>query len=60
VRRVKQMIGGRAIEIEVDGGVSPETAPKLIEAGVTAMVAGSALFKGGSTAYAGNIAALRG
>ena len=60
VRRVKRMIDRRAIEIEVDGGVSPQTAPDLREAGVTAMVAGSAVFKGDANAYAANMAALRG
>ena len=59
-RRLKRMIGERPIEIEVDGGVSTETAPRLIEAGVTAMVAGSAVFKGDPAKYAANIAALRG
>ncbi len=59
VRRLKRMIGERPIEIEVDGGVTPETAPRLIEAGVTAMVAGSAVFKGDPGKYAENIAALR-
>jgi ribulose-phosphate 3-epimerase len=60
VRRAKRLIGDRPIEIEVDGGVDPATAPALIEAGVTAMVAGSAVFKGGPGRYAANIAALRG
>ena len=60
VRRARRLIGDRPIEIEVDGGVTPETAPKLIEAGVTAMVAGSAVFKGGASAYGANIAAIRG
>jgi ribulose-phosphate 3-epimerase len=60
VRRLKTRLGGRPIEIEVDGGVSPETAPGLIEAGVTAMVAGSAVFKGDASKYAANIAAIRG
>ena len=60
VRRVRRLIGDRRIDIEVDGGVTAETAPKLIEAGVTAMVAGSAVFKGGPSAYAANMAALRG
>lgn len=50
---------GRDIILEVDGGVNPENAPRLISAGVTAIVAGSAVFKGGETAYASNIAALR-
>jgi ribulose-phosphate 3-epimerase len=60
VRRLKRLIGDRPIEIEVDGGVTTETAPKLIEAGVTAMVAGSAVFKGDPGKYAANIAVLRG
>jgi ribulose-phosphate 3-epimerase len=60
VRRLKRMIGERPIEIEVDGGVTSETAPRLIEAGVTAMVAGSAVFKGDVRQYAANMAALRG
>ena len=51
---------GRDIILEVDGGLTPETAPRAIEAGVTAIVAGSAVFKGGADAYARNIAALRG
>ena len=60
VRRLKRLIGDRPIEIEVDGGVAPETAPRLIAAGVTSMVAGSAVFKGDPAKYAANIAALRG
>jgi len=51
---------GRKIILEVDGGLNSETAPKAIDAGVTAIVAGSAVFKGGPSSYAGNIAALRG
>ncbi len=50
---------GRDIILEVDGGVNPETAPRAIDAGVTAIVAGSAVFRGGPENYAGNIAALR-
>ena len=60
VRRLKALLGDRPIEIEVDGGVTPETAPALIAAGVTAMVAGSAVFTGDPARYAANIAALRG
>ena len=59
VRRLKRLIGDREIEIEVDGGVTPETAPLLIAAGVTAMVAGSAVFKGDPSRYGANMAALR-
>ena len=50
---------GRDIILEVDGGLNTETAPKAISAGVTAIVAGSAVFKGGPSHYAENIAALR-
>jgi len=59
VRRVKAMIGERPIRIEIDGGVSPETAPLLAAAGADVFVAGSAVFKGGAAAYGGNIAAIR-
>ena len=51
---------GLSVEIEVDGGVTPDTAPRCIDAGATILVAGSAAFKGGPGAYADNIAALRG
>ncbi len=51
---------GRAIDLEVDGGVNAETAPRVIAAGADVLVAGSATFRGGPSAYAGNIAALRG
>jgi ribulose-phosphate 3-epimerase len=50
---------GRDIILEIDGGVNAETAPKAISAGVTAIVAGSAVFQGGPSAYAENIRALR-
>jgi ribulose-phosphate 3-epimerase len=46
--------------IEVDGGVDADTAPKAIAAGATALVAGTAAFRGGASAYANNIKALRG
>jgi len=59
VARVRQMIGGRRIDIEVDGGAAHDTAPELIRAGANVLVAGSAVFKGGPNAYAANIAALR-
>ena len=51
---------GKDIILEVDGGVTPQTAPQCVAAGATALVAGSAAFKGGASAYAANIAALRG
>ena len=50
---------GRDIILEVDGGLKPENSQAAISAGVTAIVAGSAVFKGGPSAYAANIAALR-
>jgi len=51
---------GRAIQLEVDGGVNPEIARQCVAAGANVLVAGSAVFKGGEAAYAGNIRALRG
>ncbi len=59
VERVKAMIGHRSIDIEVDGGVTPETAPLITAAGANVLVAGSAVFKGGPSAYATNIEAIR-
>jgi len=60
IRRVKAMVGDRDIDIEVDGGVTPETAPLVVEAGANVLVAGSAVFKGGSEdAYRRNIEAIR-
>jgi ribulose-phosphate 3-epimerase len=59
IARVKRMIGARAIRIEVDGGITPETTPLVVGAGANALVAGSAVFEGGPAAYAGNIEAIR-
>jgi ribulose-phosphate 3-epimerase len=60
VRRVKQMIGSRPIDIEIDGGITPETAPLVAAAGANVLVAGSAVFKGGTRdSYAANITAIR-
>ncbi len=60
IRRVKAMVGSRPIDIEVDGGVTPETAPLVAEAGANVLVAGSAVFKGGTEAsYRANIEAIR-
>ncbi len=59
VRRIKAMVDGRDIDIEIDGGVTPETAPLVIRAGANALVAGSAVFRGGAGAYDRNIAAIR-
>ena len=62
IERLRAMIDatGREIVLEVDGGVTAETAPKCIAAGATALVAGTAVFKGGPEKYAANIQALRG
>jgi len=61
VEQLRQMIDqtGRDIILEIDGGLNAETSPRAIAAGVTAIVAGSAVFKGGPTAYADNIRALK-
>ncbi|WEX87006.1 ribulose-phosphate 3-epimerase [Sinorhizobium garamanticum] len=48
IRRIKAMVGDRPIEIEVDGGITPETAALPVKAGANVLVAGSAVFKGGS------------
>ncbi|BCP54295.1 ribulose-phosphate 3-epimerase [Kaistia sp. 32K] len=59
VARVRAMLGDRPVHIEVDGGVTPATAPALVSAGADVLVAGSSVFKGGPAAYAANIAAIR-
>ena len=50
---------GRTIALEVDGGITPETARQAVAAGANILVAGTSVFKGGPSAYAANIAALR-
>ena len=57
VRRIRAMIGDRPIHLQVDGGITPETAPTVVAAGATALVAGSAVF--GRPDLAAAIAALR-
>ena len=60
VRRVAAMIGDRPIHIEVDGGITPETAPLVSAAGADVLVAGSAIFAGNdASAYSENIDAIR-
>ncbi len=60
VARIKTMIGDRPIHIEIDGGVTAETAPLVTAAGADVLVAGSAVFKGGNEAvYRKNISAIR-
>jgi ribulose-phosphate 3-epimerase len=60
VARVKKMIGDRPIHIEIDGGVTPATAPLVTAAGADVLVAGSAVFNGaGEEDWASNISAIR-
>ncbi len=62
IEALRRMIddSGRDIDLEVDGGVDRNTAPRVIAAGADALVAGTATFTGGPSAYADNITALRG
>ncbi|NPD19598.1 ribulose-phosphate 3-epimerase [Alterinioella nitratireducens] len=63
IRKLRKMIGDRPVHIEVDGGVDPNTAPMVVEAGADVLVAGSAVFRGGSVSnpapYGENIRAIR-
>jgi ribulose-phosphate 3-epimerase len=59
IRNVANMIRGRDIDLEVDGGVTADNAGEVVAAGANWLVAGSAVFKGGKSAYAANIAAIR-
>ncbi|MCZ4352003.1 ribulose-phosphate 3-epimerase [Roseovarius aestuarii] len=63
VRQLRAMIGDRPIHIEIDGGITPETAPLMAAAGADVLVAGSGVFKGGSVSdpapYGDNIRAIR-
>ncbi len=63
IRRLRAMIGDRPIHIQIDGGVDPATAPAVVAAGADVLVAGSAVFRGGSVAdpapYGANIRAIR-
>ncbi len=60
VARIRQMIGQRPIELEVDGGINVNTARQVIAAGANVLVAGTATFQGGAPQYAHNIKQLRG
>ena len=61
IAKVKALIGRRPIHIEVDGGITPDTAPLVAKAGADVLVAGSAVFRGGTEAsYRANIEAIRG
>jgi len=61
-KRIDQQkkIDGRDIALQVDGGINPQTARQAVAAGATVLVAGTAVFQGGPSRYAANIAALRG
>ncbi|WP_417280614.1 ribulose-phosphate 3-epimerase [Celeribacter sp.] len=63
IKQLREMIGDRPIHIEIDGGVDPSTAPLVAAAGADALVAGSAVFKGGSVVnpipYGDNIRTIR-
>ena len=63
VARLRERIGDRQVHIEIDGGVDPETAPLVAAAGADVLVAGSAVFRGGSvenpTPYGANISNIR-
>ncbi|MBK5933088.1 ribulose-5-phosphate 3-epimerase [Rhodovulum imhoffii] len=62
-RRLRALIGDRPVHIQIDGGVTPETAPLVAAAGADVLVAGSAVFKGGSVdkpeVYGENMRAIR-
>ena len=61
IAAVRALVGDRPIEIEVDGGITPETVPLVAAAGATVVVAGSAVFRGtGVDSYRANIDAIRG
>ncbi len=62
IEAIRKMIDkqGLDVDLEVDGGIDRETAPQVIAAGADALVGGTATFRGGPSAYAANIAALRG
>ncbi|MDI3468220.1 MAG: Ribulose-phosphate 3-epimerase [Pseudolabrys sp.] len=57
IRDLRAMAGGRSIDIEVDGGITPDNAASVVQAGANVLVAGSAVFRGGK--YKENIAAIR-
>lgn len=60
IAAIRTMIGDRPIDIQVDGGITPETAPLVAKAGANSLVAGSAVFKGGTEeSYRANIEAIR-
>jgi ribulose-phosphate 3-epimerase len=62
IERVRTLLdaAGSPAVLQVDGGVSAANAAACVDAGATALVAGTAVFRGGPSAYAANIAALKG
>ena len=59
LRRVAALVGDRPIDIEIDGGITADNAGRVARAGANALVAGTAVFKGGPSAYRANIEAIR-
>ena len=63
IAKLREMIGDREIHIQIDGGVDPTTAPLVVAAGANVLVAGSAVFRGGSVdkpeVYGDNMRAIR-
>jgi ribulose-phosphate 3-epimerase len=59
IASVREMLGERPVDVEVDGGIAPETAGLVVKAGANALVAGSAVFKDGPGSYARAITAIR-
>jgi ribulose-phosphate 3-epimerase len=59
IARARALAGARPIDIEVDGGITPDNAAAVARAGANVLVAGSAVFKGGPNAYRADIAAIR-
>jgi ribulose-phosphate 3-epimerase len=57
LRDVRTLVGARPIDIEIDGGITPDNTARVVQAGANVLVAGSAVFKGGN--YKGNIGAIR-
>jgi ribulose-phosphate 3-epimerase len=59
IRAIRRMLAGRPVHVEVDGGVTPDTARACTDAGADVLVAGSAVFRGGRSAYGDNIGQIR-
>jgi ribulose-phosphate 3-epimerase len=59
IRRIRTMLDGRDVDIEIDGGITADTAPEAAQAGANVLVAGSAVLKGGPDRYADNLQGIR-